>query len=95
MINVAQVRAQLEAAELERARSVVLRLVQLAGRRRVFAYAQKNYIVDFDLLDVVSQRHRDRRNQIITRAQGHRATATAATTIEELLAVFDLIAPNL
>ncbi|KKK77290.1 hypothetical protein LCGC14_2855110 [marine sediment metagenome] len=94
MTDTAQIRTLIEGASLQDGRKVVLRMIRFGARRRVYFYAKKNFITDFDSV-VVTHRHRDRKDQIIAKAQEHAATAVAATTIEELLAVFDLIAPNL
>ena len=95
MIDVAQLRDLLEAAELEVARAVILRLIRRAGRNRLFAYALRNHIVDFSLQGLVEQRHRDRRGQLVSNATTLAVTANAAITIAELLVVFDVISAHL
>jgi ribosomal protein L16/L10AE len=88
------VRARIAAAELETARAVVLRMIRRAGRSIVWRYARKHLIIDFNDT-LVTQNQRDFRDNAITNAQTRAVDANNATTVDELLIIFDDIAKHL
>ena len=77
-------------ASLEDARPVVLRMVRLSFRRRLYIYARRHSIVDFESV-LVTQRNRDFQQSNIDAAQLKATAAQVAASVEELLVVFDSI----
>jgi hypothetical protein len=89
-----KVRERIAASDLETARTVVLKMIRLAGRAIVYRYAQRRFIFDFDSV-LVTQNHRDFRDNAITNAQTRATDANNATTVAELLVIFDDIAQHI
>ena len=85
-------RQAIAAANLTDALSLVLRAIRLSFRRRLYWYAQHYSIVDFDHV-LVTQRHRNFRQALTSAAQAKATEAQAATTVNELLVIFDQISP--
>jgi len=85
-----EVRAVIENASLQEARRMTLRMVRLAAKKRIWRYARQHRIVDFSDA-VVIQRHRGARDTIISGAQANATSVNAATTVDEVLVVFDSI----
>lgn len=94
MTRVTKIRALIESADLKDGRRVVLRMIRLGARQRIYFYATKNFIVDFDGI-LVTQRHRVFRQNIMDAAQVKATEAQAATTIDELLVIFDRISQTI
>lgn len=83
-------REAISAASLSDARRIVLHIIRLSFRRKLYEYAQHHSIVDFDHV-LVTQRHRDFRQTLTDTAQTKATDAQAATTNDELLIIFDTI----
>lgn len=90
MVTATKIRIIIENSSLENARRGTLRMLRLAIRRRIFFYAQNNFIVDFGDV-VVGQRHRDWRINLLNNAQTLVTSVNAATTVPELLIIYDQI----
>ena len=80
------VRASIAAASVNDAKRGTLRMVRFALRKRIFRYAQRHYITDFND-PIVTERHRVWRQTALTNAQDLATQANAATTIAEILVV--------
>ena len=93
-LDVVKIRALIESADLEDARRVIRRMIRLGARRRLYFYAARNFITDFDSV-LLTQRHRNVQQVIIDAAQAKATEAQAATTVVQLLIIFDAIADNL
>ena len=91
-IKADRLREGISAASVANARPVLLRMIRLSFRRRVYQYAQHHSIVDFDSV-LVTQRHRNFNAATIAAAQAKATEAQNATTINELLVIFDQISP--
>ena len=94
-LDIAAVRARLASTELEAARAFMPKLIRRAATHTIYAYAQRNHIVDFADADLTLKRHRDYREQIVTLATNAAADVQVASDIDDLLAVFDSIAAYL
>ncbi len=86
-----ELRARIEAADLADGKTIVVKCIRLRARELMFDYARRHWIVDFADTDLVEDRHRARRDQIVTRARDRGGEAMAATTTQELLTVFDQV----
>ena len=72
------------------AKQKVLNVLRITARHIVYKYAEKYSIYDFDSV-LTEQRHRDKLQAILDSAQTRVAAIQAATTIDELLVIFDQI----
>ncbi len=88
------IRGRIEAADLETARTAVLRFIRRAARCTIHRYAQRHCIIDFDSI-LVLQPHRNFENNAISVAQDLATSANAATEVAELLTIFDQISGRL
>jgi len=93
MLHLTKLRFLIEISELEASRAGMLTLTRRAARNRVFKYAQKNGIIDFQDTVLVEQPHRNFRQNAIDFALARVSEVQAATTNTQLLNVFDQIAP--
>lgn len=89
-INI-MVRGLIVSASVSEAKRMTLRMIRLAARKQIWTYADKHWIVDFDSV-IVTQRHRDARDNVVSTAQANAVIVNGATTVSECLAVFDSIA---
>lgn len=94
MIDIETLRTRIESANFAAAQSVVLRLIRRSFRIGVYRYAQHNSIVDFGNA-LVEQQHRDFEARAVANAQAKAIDAQTATTISELLIIFDSISDRL
>ena len=82
--------------ELEEARQTTARQARYRARKRLWDYAQDQWIIDFNDTETVSQRHRDWRASLVTTVTDTLNQVNAATTVDELLVIFDTdIAPHI
>lgn len=84
------IRTAIQTASLQEARRATLRMIRLAAKKQIWRYAQRHWIVDFNDA-VVTQRHRNARDSIISDAMVTATSVNDATTIAEVLIVFDSI----
>lgn len=89
-------RGQIEAApDLDTAKAICRHSVRFAVRRHLYHYARRHYIVDFDDLVLVEDRHRTHRANVIAQAQTLATNIDTSASIDDVLAVFDTIADYL
>jgi hypothetical protein len=85
-------RAIIETKPAGEARDMVLRLIRRIARHRVYEYGIEHFITDFQDPVLVTDRHRTFRADVVTQASTRAAAANAASSMAELLVVFDDIA---
>lgn len=85
------IRNKLERMEFSEAQAAMVRLVRRAARKRVYEYANRNYIYDFNDTPFVEQVHRNWKDSAEAQGSTLASNVQNATTIEELLTIFDLI----
>ena len=90
-----KLRAIIEVAEFADGQRFLINTIRQEVRRRIFEYAQRRKIMDFSDTQLVEQTHRDWRQSRIDAAANYAAQAQAATTTDELLTIFDTVAPFL
>ena len=88
-------RAVVAAMTVTDAQTSMRRLIRRAGLRSLWNYAQRHHITDFADAILVEQAHRDQRQNAIAAAQTRVVTVNTATSIADILAVFDEIEPLL
>lgn len=76
------------------ARSLLQLMIRRAARKRIFDYAQRHYIYDFDAV-TAEAKHRDYRDTVLAFATTKFNEAQAATNATQLAAVFDTIEQHL
>jgi hypothetical protein len=86
-------RAQIAASTVAIAQPRIVKIIRFFAQRRIYAYAKKNRIITFEDVDFVQQFHRDWKETLRVRVQSLIADTQAATTIAELLVVFDQLEP--
>jgi len=89
------IREQIATSDLATGQSYMRRVIRYAARRRLYLYAERNFIVDFDDAQLVEQSHRDYRQSVIDFASNRATEVNAAVTVDELLAIFDLISQHI
>ena len=90
-----KIRVLIEVAELSEGKRILLRFIRNVVRFRIYKYAGKNYIMDFEETILVPQRHRDERDRLITLGTNFATQTTAALDTLELLSIFDIVAANI
>ena len=90
-VNVVIMRAQISALPLEDARTRLYALMRRAVRARLMDRAKRFDIMDYDDALLVEDHHRVFRDNIVNIATGYVSQVQAATTIEDLLVVYDEI----
>ncbi len=86
-----RLRAMLEASDLATAQTRMRYIIRRAARNRVYSYARRQKIVDFDDTVLVSNRHRTFRENVVSQATTKVGESDAASSVAEVLAVFDSI----
>ena len=86
-----QMREQIASSDVESARDYVRMALRRAIRKEMYDYSEKNYILDFDDSTLVEQRHRDYRDNLTSVGTNKNIDINNATTIAELLTIFDSI----
>lgn len=85
-------RQSLSIMDFDGCRTAMIRIVRIAIRRHIFAYARDNHIIDFADTQLVEQRHRDFLQNAKDAGVSKAADIQAATTVAELLTIYDSIA---
>jgi len=88
-LNTDKLRSRLQEVSLSRAKSALINVVRRKIRVIIYEYAEQNHIVDFDDAILVSQVCRDFRQDMLNKASPRIADIQAATSINDLLVVFD------
>lgn len=86
-------RSKLALMSIGSAQGPMRRIIRSRARKLVYDYATNRYIVDFNDSVLVEQVHRDFRSDVINDSQSFLDDVTSATTIAEILVVFDAVAP--
>ncbi len=90
-----QIRVIIEANDVLGARLIVAGQIRLIARRALSTYVQNNYIHDFGDTNLVSQRHRTFLANLKSTTRTRSLNVQNATTLAEVLAIFDAIAPQI